>query len=295
MRITREHHVYSLGVSEPVATVAAPCSLTVETCDCFNGQVTEDGQSMARLNFSHVNPATGPVVVEGAEPGDVLRVHIRAIRPAEVGALMTAPGAGALPDRVKGDTRICPISNGHFTFKGVELPLNPMIGVIGVAPAGEAVPCGTPGDHGGNMDTVGIREGAILRLPVFVKGAYFGLGDLHAAMGDGEVSVTGLEVSGEVDLDLSLEKGASLPCPLLHDGGEVSFLASAETVDEAILVSTGYMHDFLLAKASLNADEALMLMSLCGHARISQIVDPLKTARFAMPVSVLAKFGVAVE
>ena len=167
--------------------------------------------------------------------------------------------------------------------------------LIGVAPAGESVPCGTPGDHGGNMATLGIREGAILRLPVFVKGAYLGLGDLHAAMGDGEVSVTGLEVFGEVDLDLSLEKGASLPCPLLHDGDEVSFLASAETVDGAIHASTGYMHDFLLAKTSLNADEALMLMSLCGHARISQIVDPLKTARFAMPVSVLAKFGVVVE
>ena len=234
-------------------------------------------------------------MVDGAEPGDVLRVHIRAIRPEKTGALMTAPGAGALPDRVKGDTRICPIADGHFTFMGVELPLNPMIGVIGVAPAGEAVPCGTPGDHGGNMDTIGIREGAILRLPVFVKGAYLGLGDLHAAMGDGEVSVTGLEVFGEVDLDLSLEKGASLPCPLLHDGDEVSFLASAETVDGAIHASTGYMHDFLLAKTSLNADEALMLMSLCGHARISQIVDPLKTARFAMPVSVLAKFGVVVE
>ena len=234
MRITRERHVYSLGVSEPVATVTAPCSLTVETCDCFNGQVTEDGQPKARLNFSHVNPATGPIVVEGAEPGDVLRVHIRAIRPEKTGALMTAPGAGALPDRVKGDTRICPIADGHFTFMGVELPLNPMIGVIGVAPAGESVPCGTPGDHGGNMDTIGIREGAILRLPVFVKGAYLGLGDLHAAMGDGEVSVTGLEVFGEVDLDLSLEKGASLPCPLLHDGDEVSFLASAETVDGAI-------------------------------------------------------------
>ena len=135
MRICRERHIYSMGVSEPVATVAAPCSLTVETCDCFNGQVTEDGQSKARLNFSHVNPATGPIVVEGAEPGDVLRVYIRAIRPGKTGALMTAPGAGALPDRVKGDTRICPIADGHFTFKGVELPLNPMIGVIGVAPA----------------------------------------------------------------------------------------------------------------------------------------------------------------
>ena len=177
---------------------------------------------------------------------------------------------------------------------GVELPLNPMIGVIGVAPAGESVPCGTPGDHGGNMDTIGIREGAILRLPVFVKGAYLGLGDLHAAMGDGEVSVTGLEVFGEVDLDLSLEKGASLPCPLLHDGDEVSFSPAPRpwTGDPCLDGST--CCSFLPRRLS-NADEALMLMSLCGHARISQIVDPLKTARFAMPVSVLAKFGVVVE
>ena len=68
MRICRERHIYSMGVSEPVATVAAPCSLTVETCDCFNGQVTEDGQSKSPAQLSHVNPATGPIVVEGAEP-----------------------------------------------------------------------------------------------------------------------------------------------------------------------------------------------------------------------------------
>ena len=180
-------------------------------------------------------------------------------------------------------------------LKGWGFPVNPMIGVIGTAPADEEVPTGSPKDHGGNMDTKKIAKGAVLYLPVNVPGANLAVGDVHAAMGDGEVSVTGLEVFGEVDLDLSLEKGASLPCPLLHDGDEVSFLASAETVDGAIHASTGYMHDFLLAKTSLNADEALMLMSLCGHARISQIVDPLKTARFAMPVSVLAKFGVVVE
>ena len=294
MRITRERHVYSLGVSEPVATVTAPCSLTVETCDCFNGQVTEDGQPKARLNFSHGEPGPhcpeaflcrralppGSDAYPGHPPREDRGAHDRAGR-------WSPAGSG------EGGHAHLSHSRWAFTF-AAELPI-PLTGVIGVAPAGESVPCGTPGDHGGNMDTIGIREGAILRLPVFVKGAYLGLGDLHAAMGDGEVSVTGLEVFGEVDLDLSLEKGASLPCPLLHDGDEVSFLASAETVDGAIHASTGYMHDFLLAKTSLNADEALMLMSLCGHARISQIVDPLKTARFAMPVSVLAKFGVVVE
>ncbi len=295
MRISREQHVYSLGASAPIATVSAPCSLTVETCDCFNGQVTQNGQSITSLDFDHVNPATGPIFVEGAQLGDTLRVHIKAIRTAETGVLMTAQGAGALPDRVQGDARICPIGKDHFTFMGVDLPLNPMIGVIGVAPAGEGIPCGTPGDHGGNMDTIGIREGAILRLPVFVEGAYFGLGDLHAAMGDGEVSVTGLEVFGEVDLDLTIEKGQTLPCPLLNDGEELSFLASAETVDQALTASTAYMHELLIAQTSLTADEALMLMSLCGHTRVSQIVDPLKTARFAMPLAILAKFGVVLD
>lgn len=293
MHISRENHVYSLGPAEPVARVQAPCTVTLETNDCFCGQVTSPDQALEQLDFEHVNPATGPVYIEGAEPGDVLRVKIKAIRMADKGAIMTAPGAGLLPEAVRGACAICPIADGHFTFLGQRLPLRPMIGVIGVAPE-TPVNCGTPGDHGGNMDTTSITEGSVLRLPVFVPGALLGVGDLHAAMGDGEVCVCGLEVAGEVELELALEKQAKLSAPLLNSGTELAFITSAETTDAALTRSCDLMHQWIVSHSSFSTDEALMLMSLVGNARISQVVDPLKTARFAMPVSVLKQYGVVV-
>ncbi len=295
MNIGSAHSVYAFSKENPpAARVAAPCRLTFETCDCFHGQVTSEEQRLESLDFSRVNPATGPVYIEGATPGDALAVHISAIRTADRGILMTAPGAGCLPDKVAGKVRLCPVVNGHFSFCGRSLPLNPMIGVIGTAPAGEPVSCGTPGPHGGNMDTTAITAGALLYLPVFVPGGLLGMGDLHAAMGDGEVGVTGLEVAGEVDVTVSLLKGMNLPCPLLKTAEEVAFLASAETTDEALQRSVEYMHALLQQETDLDADDALMLMSATGNARISQVVDPLKTARFCMSRRVLRAFGAPV-
>lgn len=290
MRIPRSQHVYSLGPAEPVARVQAPCTVLFETSDCFCGQVTSPEQTLEQLDFNHVNPATGPVYIEGAMPGDVVRVTVKALRVGASGVVMTAPGAGALPDKVRGACAICPISDGHFSFKGKRLPLRPMIGVIGLAPE-TPVNCGTPGNHGGNMDTTSIREGAVLHLPVFVRGGLLCVGDLHAAMGDGEVCVCGLEVAGEVELELALEKGVNLPAPLLNDGKELAFLTSAETVDTALQRSIELMNDWIVKHSDFSPDEALMLMSLVGDARISQVVDPLKTARFVMPVDVLAQYG----
>ncbi len=293
MKISRETTVYALSKdATPVCHVTAPCQLTFETCDCFMGQVVSEDQRLESLDFNRVNPATGPVFVTGAMPGDALAVHIKAIRTANTGVMLTAPGAGFLPNGVKGKVAICPIENNHFSFCGVSLPLSPMIGVIGVAPAGDAVSCGTPGAHGGNMDTSCIEEGAILYLPVFVEGALLAMGDLHAAMGDGEVCVTGLEVAGEVDIALTIEKEMNLPCPLVKSATEIAFLASAATTDEALALSVQYMNDFLVRTTALDADDALMLMSACGQARISQVVDPLKTARFCMQRQILRQFGV---
>lgn len=293
MNVHRDSFFYAFDKNNtPALTVSAPCHLTFETRDALNGQVTSEDQRLDSLDFNTVNPGTGPVFIENAEPGDALRVYIKAIRLESCGVTMTIPGAGLLPDKVKGKALLCPVRENTFLFKGVELPLRPMIGVIGVAPAGQGVACGVPGAHGGNMDTTGIGPGALLYLPVFVPGALFGLGDLHAAMGDGEVCVTGIETAGEVDLCLDVAKGMGLPCPLLKTENELAFLASAGSTDEALSLSVAYMNDLLVRQSGLDLDEALMLMSLCGNARISQVVDPLKTARFCMPLDVLKKFGV---
>ena len=277
----------------PVCTVQAPCHLTFETRDALNGRVTSEDQPVETLNFRGINPATGPVYIEGAEPGDALRVSIKAIRLADSGVTLTIPGTGALSDKVNGRIAVCPVGEKTFFFRGVELPLSPMIGVIGVAPAGKPTSCAKPGAHGGNMDTTGIGPGALLMLPVQVPGALFGLGDLHAAMGDGEVCVTGIEIPGEVDVRLDVIKGLNLPWPLLKTRNELAFLASAPTTDEALRLSVDAMNALLVRETSLDLDDALILMSLCGNARISQVVDPLMTARFCMPLDVLMKFGVA--
>ena len=295
MKISSAHSVYALSKDNaPAARVAAPCRLTFETCDCFHGQITREDQRMESLDFNRVNPATGPIFIEGAEPGDALAVHISAIRTGESGVLMTAPGAGCLPDKVSGKVMICPIADGHFSFRGKRLPLNPMIGVIGTAPAGAPVSCGVPGPHGGNMDAAVVAAGALLHLPVFVPGGLLAMGDLHAAMGDGEVCASGLEIAGEVDVTVSVIKGMNPPHPLLKTADEIAFLASAKTTDEALRLSVDHMHTLLQKEIGLDADDALMLMSAVGQARICQVVDPLKTARFCMPRSVLRTFGAPV-
>lgn len=294
MKISKNNSIFSMSPkNKAVLQVANDSHLTFETCDCFSDQISCESQGIDELDFSKVNPATGPVYIDGAEPGDSLAVSIKAIRLNSPGVVVSIKGAGSLPHKIEGKTSLCEFDSKSFNFQGVKLPLNPMIGVIGVAPAKDEISCGLPGDHGGNMDTTAIREGSVLYLPVFVKGALFALGDLHAAMGDGEVGVSALEASGEVDLNLRVNKELKIPCPLIKNPQEMAFLASAESLDEAMSKSIDYMHDFLMQNTELEADHALQLMSLCGEARVSQFVNPLKTARFAMPITVLKKFGVS--
>lgn len=294
MRISSKHSLYSMDKGNaPVARVALPARLTFETLDCFGGQVKSEADTLENLDFSKVNPATGPVYFNGIRPGDVIAVHIRDIRVKSPGIMIAAPGAGVLGDLVtKSETLMLPLAKGMAKFKDLEIPLNPMIGVIGVAPAGEPISCGTPDCHGGNMDTTLIKSGSTLYLPVQVEGALLALGDLHAAMGNGEIMVTGVEVAGEVDVTIEIAPGKKLTNPLVVTEDQVATLASAVTLDEAVVVATREMAQLLQGEAGLSINEAGMLMSACGQAEISQVVDPLKTARFTMPRGIMKKLGV---
>lgn len=167
-----------------------------------------------------------------------------------------------------------------------------MIGVIGVAPEGEGVNCGTPGAHGGNMDNKMVAEGATLYFPVFTEGALFGLGDLHAAMGDGEVSVSGVEVPGEVTVTLEVIKGEALAHPMLENDEVFTQIVSAETLDEAAKLAASEMIERVTKKSGLPLSEVTMLMSAVGQSEICQIVDPLMTARFVVPKWLLKELDV---
>ncbi|MCM3610100.1 acetamidase/formamidase family protein [Planococcus sp. MERTA32b] len=289
-KLSNDDVIYSFSrKNSPVLRVQSGDTVSIDTYDCFTNQIQSPDQEVAAIDWDRINPATGPVYVEGASAGDLLKVTIDELEIGDQGVMVTGPDLGVMGHRLEEmESKIIPIKNGKAIFnEKLHLPLNPMIGVIGVAPEGEPVSCGTPGAHGGNMDTKHITQGATLYLPVFAEGALFALGDFHAAMGDGEVSVSGIEVPGRATVTLEVVKGFHSKFPVLFNSEGVSLLVSAMTLDEAVKVATEEMIDLLLPFTDLSVSEMTMLMSAAGEAQISQVVDPLVTARFFVPQHIL--------
>lgn len=294
-QLSGDHHIFSFDKeNKPVLQINSGDEVEIETMDCFANQICTDDDKLETLDWQRVNPATGPVFVNGAEPGDVLKVTIQKIQIAGQGVVATGKGLGVLGHLMEDlYSKIVMIKDGQVVYnEKIAFPLHPMVGVIGVAPAGEGVNCGTPGSHGGNMDTKLIGEGAVLYLPVFVEGALFGLGDLHAAMGDGEIGVSGVEVAGKVLVKLEVIKGITLNNPVVQTPEVTATLASALTLDEAADIAVADMANLLQKHTPLSMAEIATLMSAAGDLQISQVVDPLKTVRFSMPNQILASYGV---
>nr|WP_206885267.1 acetamidase/formamidase family protein [Alicyclobacillus mali (ex Roth et al. 2021)] len=289
------HIVYSFASFHPPAlSVPAGAVVQIETCDCFENQIEREDQDFGTLDWNRINPATGPIHVQGAMPGDVLAVHILDIKLAKRGIMTTGPGLGVMGGHLAENAiRFVEIEHGQVVLPGgVRAPLRPMIGVIGVAPADGEVPCGTPGDHGGNMDCTRIAPGAVLLLPVSVQGALFALGDLHAAMGDGEVGVSGVEIAGRVTVRLEVIRDAACPAPMVISADDVSVIASADTLDAAAELATERAATWIAAAAHLHLADATMLLSASGRLRICQVVDPLKTARMEIDRGLLEQLRV---
>ena len=277
----------------PAACAKDGDTVIFETLDCFGCQLTSEDQRMGGLDWSNINPATGPLFVEGAHPGDVLKVEILSIELDDHGVMVDSPGEGVTGRAVTEETtKILPVHNGMVQFnEKLTFPISPMIGVIGTAPAGEGIDTGTPGAHGGNMDCTRIGAGATLYLPVNVDGALLAMWDRHARMGDGEVEVCGVEIAGAVIVRVTVLKDCALPTPFLVNSEIAAAIHSAETVDEACVGATMAMHGFLMKELGMNEHEAGMLLSVTGDLRICQIVDPEKTCRMEVPLSVTESYG----
>jgi amidase len=292
--LTKDHRVFAFdGSAQPALRVPAGTRLRLETADCFDDQVQMPGDVLASVDWDRVNPATGPVFVDGVGPGDVLSVLIESIDVGDQGVMAVAPGFGVLGEEFSEIAqRIVPIENGTARIAdGVAVPLRPMIGVIGVAPAGAPVATASPGAHGGNMDTRLIAAGAVLYLPVAHEGALFAAGDLHAAMGDGEICGTGVEVSGSITVRLDVRRDLRIEEPVLETPDAYVTIASAEALDAAAEAATRHMAHLLIERLGISLEVGTMLMSAGGDLQISQIVDPLRTARFSLPKSVIAGLG----
>jgi len=285
IRVTKDKACYSMSAAnEPVAEVPQGEPFRVETEDCYSGRLRSSRDAFTTEMWDTVNPATGPVAVAGAEPGEVLRVEVVDIRTRDHAVMCVEHGAGALGDIIEGtETTILPIRDGRLIISdSLSVPIRPMIGVIGTAPAGEAVLNGTPGEHGGNMDCKLITAGAAVYLPVNVPGTLLSLGDLHAVMGDGEVCICGAEVAGEVTLKATVAQ-TPLPTPCVETATHLHFIGSALTLDECERIVLAKAHAFLTRGRGLSANEAARRMSLLCDLAVCQVVDPLKTMRFSVP------------
>ena len=276
----------------PVKTVPAGSRLVIKTKDCFANQLQTPEDTIEGVDWNQVNPASGPIYIEGAEPGDVLEIKIEKIEVGPQGVMMVDKTFGVLKDRFDGMYfRILPIKDGKIIFDDkLSVPINPMIGVIGVAPkAGLSFNTGTPHAHGGNLDSKLMNAGNTLFLPVSEKGALLATGDIHAIQGDGEICGTGVEAPATVTLVVNVRKDLSLTWPVVDDGENLMVFGSAETMDEASYIATSNMADILADRLPLDMQNINYMMSAIGDLQVSAIVNPLMCVRFSMPKKPLAE------
>lgn len=273
--------------------VPSGTTVRVRTKDCFGNQVQKPEDELDGIDWDHTNPATGPIFVEGAVPGGALKVSVGAIEFDNKSVSCTGENEGVCGDRFNAwSTQVCEIDGDELVWdERLRIPLRPMIGVIGVAPEGDPINCGTPGSHGGNMDNTAITAGATLYFPVFADGALFGCGDMHAVMGDGEISVSGAEAAGWATVTLTAMPELKLVDPLIENATHFGVIASAETLDAAADRAVHEMVDLICDRTAEDPDKVVMLLSLVGDVQVCQMVDPEKTIRFMVPKYVLDSLG----
>lgn len=279
MRISKDNVIYSMDKeNQAVGTVKSGDQVIFETKDCFSDTIKTEADVISEIDFNKVNPATGPLYIEGAQPGDVLKVTINAIKLNDYGVVVSAPGLNKLFTKgiEEEQTVICPIQEdkGTFEFQGVEFPLNKMIGVIGTANADKGITTGTPGPHGGNMDNTMIAEGSVVYLPVYTEGALLAIGDMHASMGDGEVWGCGVEAGGEAHVTVEVMKDYPHSVPLVETAEAYYSYGYGETTNEAIVMANDHMVEFLMKEAGLTFNQAGMLMTIKADLAACQTVNP---------------------
>ena len=287
VKVTRDHVIYAFSKSDKPAAFAEPGQcVELETYDCYRGVMLAEGSTFRDFDRCFGNPATGPVYINGAMPGDTLRIEIKKLEVGPVGILDIGGSSGALKEAFAGREPVIKrlsVKDGMIDYEGILVPAKPMIGVIGVAPAGEPVGTLTPMDHGGNMDCTRVEEGAVLYLPVSTEGALLSVGDLHAVMGEGEVANCGVEIEGHVELKMDVLKQTGVTYPMLENKEQWITIAYGSTLDEASGKAAVQMFQFLCKKMGLGEVDAGMLLDMAGDLMICQIVNPMKTVRMEVP------------
>lgn len=284
--IPKDNVIFSFNRTTPaVHTVENGETFWVETEDGYNGQIHSAKVLRSQIDRTIMGCSTGPIAVNGARPGDTLCIEVLVIQLASQGVMVTSPGLGVLGHKItESDTMIIPVRDGFAYFSGnLRVPTSPMIGIIGVAPESGDHHCLVPGDHGGNMDCRIITAGSKVYLPVALDGAGLSLGDLHAAMGDGELGGTGIEIAGRVCLKTDVIKNFRVPRPMVETREGIYTIASAPDIPESIKMAADDMVTMLMREKNFCFPDAYRLLSAVCDIQICQVVNKWPTVRVRVP------------
>jgi amidase len=290
IKLEKCSHVFSPYLN-PVATVKPGEQVVIHTHDALGGRIRSEAdlpsEAMAEAD---PNPLTGPIYVQGAEPGDTLSVHIGSIEPARdyavscfvphMGALTSTDSTRTLQEPIPERTWIWPLREGqeglYFENKdiGVRVPWRPFMGSIGVAPALEAIASITPGPFGGNMDCPDVRPGSTLHLPVFREGAFFYAGDCHGNQGQGELCGVALEIPCGLSVTFGVSKGKKIRWPRIVSDEALMVVGSGKPMEDAARIAYAELTLWLEEDYGFTRWEAYELLTQVGGLHVASMVNP---------------------
>ena len=274
--------------SQPALAVKPGDRVITETLDAFGGVIQSEQDSPSKkLVLPFLNPQNGPILVEGAEKGDTVAIHLESIIPRGEnprGTICMIPAFGGLtstdltatlnpplPEIVK---KVNVDENGIYWNDRLTLPYKPHIGTLSCSPEIDSINSLTPDNHGGNMDVPDVAPGALIYLPVRSPGARIFIGDAHACQGDGELCGTGVEIASYTTIHIDLIKGWTLDWPRLENEEMIMAIGSARPLEDATRIAYRELVYWLDKEYGIPVYDAYMLLSQCGIVRLGNVVDP---------------------
>lgn len=268
---------------EPIESVKPGEEVVIFTEDAFENKITKETDVPSEILGDYLNPQTGPVVIEGAEPGDTLVVHIIDIEPTRdwavsilnpyFGGLTATPITRMLHDPLPEKVWIYNIMDGMVeNNKQLSFPWRPFLGTISTAPELEAISALTPTENGGNMDVPDVKPGNTVYLPVNVPGAYFYTGDCHAGQGDGELCGVALEISAKVTLKFELIKNKKINWPRIESDKEIMTVGSAKPMEDAARIAYSELIEWMV-ELGWDKFEAYQALTQIGKLHVGNMVD----------------------
>ena len=279
--LSRDHKIYILDPNaEAAITIDSGDELMVETWDAFEG--VRDPEVLEAKSLK--GPATGPIRVNGAQPGDALKVEFIKITPKDGAAHMVMPGRGFLEEEFReAYPTVMTLEDGHVILpSSIKLPVIPSMGVVATTPTYPQNTASDSGPYGGDIDMKELVEGSTLYLPVFVPGGMLALGDCHAVVGDGAVAGTGAECSSETHIRVTLEKGMSIDSPRALTPDYFVVLSYGEDLGPAMKQAVREMVNFLVSEKDMSPYDAYTLCSLAGDVRVSRTFRPISPVKMML-------------